>query len=334
MVLGSLTFENDMVHNGLHSAAQADVVYWLRAPSRLLSGGLPRRTSGNLTTTVSVAAPTGPPTIAASKRDSVGKLPGICRGELPEVAATVSGDLKAFAFFAGLLDVPRFEKPIHRFSDRLDITRPWPHLLVLPNLRTRHQRSRFGENFEDRYFNGRQPLRLCPVRVSLRLTTSVMICIDAPVENGGESYPRHRRVQDGGQRRQAGIVVAESRRNPRSLLDVAPAAFLSVLEWRTESAPPSAHDHFREHVALDVSHRKHCVDVGMEAEDRRSFATIKELKLLCAWVGGHCGPLISGQPGPCQRRDPSNADASAARSPGATRLPKRIVWKHRGDAES
>ena len=71
MVLGSLTFEIDMVHNGLHSAAEADVVYWLRPRSRLLPGGRPRRTSGSFTATVSVAAPTGPATIVGSTRISI-----------------------------------------------------------------------------------------------------------------------------------------------------------------------------------------------------------------------------------------------------------------------
>ncbi len=55
----------------LHSPAEADVVYWLRPRSRLLPGGRPRRTSGNLTTTVSVAAPTGPPTLIGSTRTSI-----------------------------------------------------------------------------------------------------------------------------------------------------------------------------------------------------------------------------------------------------------------------
>ena len=71
MVLGSLTFEIDMVHNGRRWAAQTDVVYWLRPRSRLLPGGLPRRTSGSFTATFSVAAPTGPPTIVGSTRTSI-----------------------------------------------------------------------------------------------------------------------------------------------------------------------------------------------------------------------------------------------------------------------
>ncbi len=71
MVLGSLTFEIDKVHNGLRWAAEADGVYWLRARSRLLPGGRPRRTPGNLAATVSVAAPTCPTTIVGSTRPSI-----------------------------------------------------------------------------------------------------------------------------------------------------------------------------------------------------------------------------------------------------------------------
>ncbi len=43
-------------------------VYSPRPLSRRLPGGLPRRTAGNLTTTVSVAAPTVPPTLVGSTR--------------------------------------------------------------------------------------------------------------------------------------------------------------------------------------------------------------------------------------------------------------------------
>ena len=68
MVLGSLTFEIDTVCIGRRWAAEADVVYFLRPRASLLSGGRPRRTSGSFTATVSVAAPTGPPTLVGSRR--------------------------------------------------------------------------------------------------------------------------------------------------------------------------------------------------------------------------------------------------------------------------